>query len=466
MKVLMVSSELAPLAKTGGLADAVAGLARALGARGHEVVVLMPGYAHLPPTGTGTGTGTRSYATERARFVELVDTDTPYRVCLLEAPEFRDSDLYLGDVRDAARFLALARGALELGDALDFKADVIHCHDWHAALTPVLARASGLPASTVLTLHNVTYQGGFALHDLPAEPLFGRLERGGMVNFLASGVRHADMITTVSPSHAREILSDDVGVALHRALHARQDDLVGILNGVDYGVWSPESDPWIKYRYSAGDLRPKGHVKRALRRQVGLPIEGGGPLLGLVSRLNWNKGIDLVVHALPTLLEQTDASFVLLGSGEDWLARDLHAAAAAAPDRVAFVEGYDEVLSHRIFAGSDYILVPSRHEPCGLTQLYALRYGSIPIVHKTGGLADSIRHFDPATGRGTGSVFEDADTRGLVWGAATAIGWYRSPKWRQLRRNAMAADFSWENRVPDYEAVYARSMAAHAARAA
>lgn len=462
MKVLMVTSELAPLAKTGGLADAVAGLARALGTRGHQVVVLLPGYAHLPPTGAAT----RSHVTEQARFVEIEDPTTPYRVCLLDAPEFRDSDLYLGDVRDAARFLALARGALEIGDALDFRADVIHCHDWHAALTPVLARASGVPASTVLTLHNVTYQGGFALHDLPAEPLFRPLERGGMVNFLASGVRHADIITTVSPTHAREILADDVGADLQRELRARQEDLVGILNGVDYGIWSPESDPWVKYRYTADDLRPKAHAKRALRRQVGLPADGRGPLLGLVSRLNWNKGIDLLVHALPTLLERTEASFAVLGSGEDWLARDLYAAAAAAPDRVAFVEGYDEVLSHRIFAGSDFILVPSRHEPCGLTQLYALRYGSIPIVHRTGGLADSIRHFDPATGRGTGSVFEHADTQGLIWGATTAIGWYRSTKWRQLRRNAMAEDFSWENRVPEYEAVYARSMAAQAARAA
>ena len=462
MKILMVTSELAPLAKTGGLADAVAGLARALGTRGHEVVVLLPGYAHLPPTGAAT----RAYATERARFVELEDPATPYRVCLLDAPEFRDSDLYLGDVRDAARFLALARGALELGEALDFQADVIHCHDWHAALTTALARAARIPASTILTLHNVTYQGAFALHDAPAEPLFQQLHRGGMVNFLASGVRHADIITTVSPTHAREILADDVGADLQQDLRARQDDLVGILNGVDYGVWSPESDPWIRYRYTANDLRPKAQAKRALRKQVGLPADGRGPLLGLVSRLNWNKGIDLLVHALPTLLERTDASFVVLGSGEDWLARDLHDAAAAAPDRVAFVEGYDEVLSHRIFAGSDFILVPSRHEPCGLTQLYALRYGSIPIVHKTGGLADSIRHFDPVTGQGTGSVFEDADVQGLIWGATTAVGWYRSSRWRQLRRNVMEADFSWESSVPDYEAVYARGLTARAILAA
>ena len=462
MKILMVASELAPLAKTGGLADAVAGLARALGAHGHEVVVLLPGYAHLPPTGMTA----RAYATERARFLELEDPATPYRVCLLDAPEFREADLYLGDARDAARFLALARGALELGKALGFDADVVHCHDWHAALTPVLCRAGGIPAATVLTLHNVTYQGAFASHELPPDPLFDQLVQGGMVNFLAAGIRQSDLITTVSPTHAQEILSDDLGMGLQHDLRARQDDLIGILNGVDYGVWSPETDPWIEDRYTAGDLDPKMHAKRALRKQVGLPAGGRGPLLGLVSRLTWQKGIDLLVHALPELLAHTEASLVVLGSGEAWLAGDLHAAARAAPDRVAFVEGYDEVLSHRIFAGADFILVPSRYEPCGLTQLYALRYGSIPIVHKTGGLADSIEHFDPASGRGTGSVFEHPDTPGLIWGATAAVGWYQSSGWRKLRRNAMEADFSWKSRVPDYEAVYTRSMAARATRAA
>lgn len=459
MKILMVSSELAPLAKTGGLADAVAGLARALSTSGHEVLVLMPRYAHLPRAGSKS----KQRAGRAIRFIELKDPGSPYRICLLDTPEFSEMGLYLGDARDATRFLALAKASLELPEALGFHPDVVHCHDWHAALVPALAAVRDVPLATVLTLHNIGYQGSFLVTDLPEDPVLEALADGDTLNFLASGIRHADAITTVSPTYAAEILTDAFGMGLEDELRDRQSDLVGILNGVDYDVWSPQADPYLKHHYSADDLRPKRRLKRKLQKKVGFDKDRRGPLLGIVSRLAPQKGIDLVVAALPGLLEATDAALVVLGSGDTTLAAELREGASAAPDRIAFVEGYKEGLAHRILAGSDFILVPSRYEPCGLTQLYALHYGSIPIVRKTGGLADSIEHFDPASGRGTGSVFEHADAQGLLWGITTAVGWYRNARsWTKLRSNAMAVDFSWASRVPEYEALYARTVAARA----
>ena len=457
MKILMVTSELAPLAKTGGLADAVAGLARGLSASGHEVLVLLPRYAHLPPAAATI----KKRSAAGVRFLEVKGSSPSYRVVLLAASEFRDSGVYLGDSRDAQRFLALGKAALALPDALKFDPDVIHCHDWHAALVPAMVKARAESVPTVLTLHNLGYQGVFALADLPGEPLLEQLADGDSVNFLASGIRHADAITTVSPTYATEILTHEFGMGLEEELGERSSDLIGILNGVDYDVWSPEVDPYIKHGYSADDLKPKERLKRKLQKKLGFEKDRTGPLMGVVSRLTPQKGIDLLVAALPALLADTNAAFVILGSGDAALVTELGSAASAAPDRVAFVEGYNERLAHRIFAGADFILVPSRYEPCGLTQLYALRYGSIPVVRKTGGLADSIAHFDPATGTGTGCVFEHADAPGLIWAVTTAARWYDDAAcFSMLRANAMAADFSWASRVPEYESLYARVIAA------
>jgi len=461
MRILMISAEYAPLAKTGGLADAVAGLADALSRKGHDVRTLMPGYGRPLPAGYV------STSPERIGEVECTvaaRADGGPSVYVVESDEIgRDGRIYLGDDRDGARFWSFNRAALDVAAALDWRPDVLHCHDWHTALVPALARRSALAATpSVLTLHNAGYQGAYARRVLPAEAqaAIAALEDEASrardhVVFLELGIRHASAVTTVSPGYAREIRTPELGMGLDGLLRARGDDFIGILNGVDYTLWSPESDPFIGARYARDDLSGKRRVKLELCAELGLVDHA--PLVGAVSRLVEQKGFDLFVAALPELLARTRARFAILGSGDPRLEETLSALADAHRERLAFRNGYDEALAHRIIAGSDLLLMPSRYEPCGLTQLYAMRYGTIPVVRKTGGLADTVTHFDSSTGQGTGSVFEHADPQGLLWGLETALGWYEDPEvWRQLVDNALRADFSWDRQSREYEVLYRR----------
>ena len=466
----MVCAEFAPWAKTGGLADAVAGMSDALSASGHDVRVLLPRYSHLPaPRGTRhtvEGVGGPFLLTEIEPDQQAEHAGRRRmrpRVFVLDLAELAGDSVYTGDERDAARFLRLSAAAVAFSAAGRWRPDVLHCHDWHAALVPVFQR---LPprssARSVLTLHNVGYQGVFA-DSVFAQHGFEALEQvlpadaraGGDTNFLRAGLRAADRVTTVSPTYADEILRPEYGMGLEDVLQARGGDLVGILNGVDYGVWSPDHDPFLPQRYDARDLAPKRRLKKRLIERLKLLPDVDAPLVGVVSRLVAQKGIDLLAAIMPTLLQQTNASFSLLGNGDAAIAAELRRLVDVHRTRVSFVEGYDEQLAHEIFAGSDLTVVPSRYEPCGLTQMYALRYGSIPVVRATGGLADTIRHFDPATGIGNGSVFKDADPQGVLWGIRTALGWFADgDTWSRLVRNAMAADFSWPLQVPHYEELY------------
>ncbi len=468
MKILMVCSELAPWAKTGGLADAVAGLADALCAAGHDVRVLLPRYRHVEAP---RGNRHRLEALGRAYVVTELEPEQKAehsggrrpRILFLDLDELTADAVYTNDARDAGRFLRLTAAAVALSADSAWRPDVLHCHDWHTALAPVMQRL--MPSSrapSVLTLHNAGYQGIFAdatvrEHGFAAlEPVLPADARvGGSTNFLRAGVRAADRITTVSPTYAEEIRRPELGMGLDDALRARGSDLVGILNGVDYRVWSPDHDPFLPQHYDARDLTSKRRIKQALLERIALPLGLDAPLIGVVSRLAAQKGIDLLAAALPALLADTTAGFVLLGNGDAALAAELRRLAALHPARLKFMEAYDEELSHWIFAGSDLTVVPSRYEPCGLTQLYALRYGTIPVVRATGGLADTIEHFDPATGTGNGSVFLDADPQGVAWGVRTALGWFADPSvWSRLVRNAMAADFSWPRQAPHYEELY------------
>jgi starch synthase len=461
MKLLMVCAEFAPWAKTGGLADAVAGLAQALGAAGHEVRVLLPGYAHLPAPAARFTLTTPLGEMRLAEITGSPGANAP-RAFAVDLGELTGEGVYAGDARDAGRFLRLAAAGASF-DVEGWRPDVVHCHDWHAALTPVVQRLTADARPSVLTLHNVGYQGVFADHvlaDYGAARLTGVLPEdartGGTVNFLRAGLRAATRISTVSPTYATEILRPEFGMGLEDVLNARRDDVVGILNGVDYGVWSPEHDPFIAAPYSAADVAPKRRTKEKLLARLELDADASAPLIGVVSRLAAQKGIDLVATALPSLLADTRARFALLASGDTTLALELGRIAALHPGRVAFTDGYDEALAHQIFAGADLTLVPSRYEPCGLTQLYALRYGTIPVVRATGGLADTVRHFDPTSRAGNGSVFRDADVGGLLWGVRTALAWFDdAATWRALVANAMAEDFSWRHQVPQYEALYA-----------
>ena len=483
MNILMVCSEFAPLAKTGGLADAVTGLSEALSARGHEVRVLLPKYAHLPLAGMELKPAGKSGT--KYRYLEVVPAASATaagppprgaalgaksrrgsapRIYLLDLAELTPGGIYFGDERDAGRFIRLADAAVELADAIGWLPDILHCHDWHAALVPLVQRARDprRPIPTVLSLHNIGYQGIFTDTVLAA---YGLEEVRSVaapdalvddtINFLRAGLRAADVLTTVSPTYAGEIRTPEFGMGLEDVLNDRAADLVGILNGVDYNVWSPTSDPFIDTHYDATNVSPKYRIKGALERRVGLLPDQNAPLLGMVSRLALQKGIDLVASVLPMLVAATRANFVFLGNGDATVAAELRRLATAHPRRISFTDGYDEQLAHQIFAGSDIALVPSRYEPCGLTQMYALRYGTIPVVRATGGLADTIEHFNPAAGTGNGSVFRDADSQGFLWGVRSALGWFDDPTaWARLIANAMAADFSWRKQVRPYEAVY------------
>jgi starch synthase len=469
MKVLMVSAEFAPWAKTGGLADAVAGLSDALSAAGHDVRVLLPCYSHLAPRGTlhtvkGLGGPFQITEIEPDQKAEHAGRRRARpRIFLLDLAELTGDSIYTADARDAGRFLRLSAAAAALSGSGRWRPDVLHCHDWHTALVPVFQRLEPRSfAPSVLTLHNVGYQGVFADEILPQSG-FAALEQvlpadaraGGGTNFLRAGVRAADRVTTVSPTYAEEIRRPEFGMGLEDVLQARGSDLVGILNGVDYGVWSPDHDPFLPYRYDAANLAPKRRLKELLIERLKLAPNPDAPIVGVVSRLVEQKGVDLLASVLPALLQGTAASFAMLGNGDAPIAAVLRSLADAHRTRVSFIEGYDEKLAHEIFAGADLTVVPSRYEPCGLTQMYALRYGTIPVVRATGGLADTIQHFDVATGVGNGSVFLDADPQGVLWGVGTALSWYSdAAAWSKVVQNAMAADFSWPRQVPHYEELY------------
>jgi starch synthase len=470
MNVLFVVSECAPLIKTGGLADVAGALPGALAREGCPVRVLMPAYPGLEPKLTDSR--------ELLTFDDLFGG--PARVVggqaagldllLLDAPHLYDRVglIYLGpDGKDwpdnAARFAALswAGARIGLGELNDgWRADVVHAHDWQAGLTPVyLSAMPGRPA-TVMTIHNISYQGHAPawLRDALRLPASGFTPQGfefwGGINFLKAGVVYADAITTVSPSYAHELMSPDFGMGLEGVIEARAGRLHGILNGIDLDCWDPESDPAVL------PFGPRTMARRAANRQAlaeEFGIETEGPLFGVVSRLTPQKGLDLLLSSLHDLLDR-QAGLVLLGSGDPDLEHAFTGAAHAHPGQVGVRIGYDEPLSHRIYAGSDVIVVPSRFEPCGLTQLYGLRYGALPLVARTGGLADTVIDANDAArkaGAATGFQFQPGSVRALKEAINRACDCFLDNKvWRHMQRNAMKHPVGWETSAASYRALY------------
>jgi len=473
VRIFNACAELVPLAKSGGLGDVTTGLTRYLAGAGHDVVTLLPRYGVIaapaktnPPV---AGPILLKVADETLDYsIYAQETGASLgRVYVVDCPELLGDEIYGSGEREAHRFILLCRAALELCRTLDWPPQIIHCHDWHTALIPAMLRDAEQESywagtSTVLTIHNIGYQGVFparVLRDAGFENLLSLTDPEDLardeINLLKTGIRHADALTTVSPTYAAEIQSSEFGMGLENLLRQRRHRLQGILNGADYSLWNPQSDPHIEAHYSAESPSNKVRNKTALADEVALDITVDVPLIGMVSRLVLQKGIDLLVAVLPGLLREQDVGCVVLGTGESAYTDQLRALALDWPDRLAFIEAYDEGMAHRILAGSDILVIPSRYEPCGLTQLYALRYGTVPVVRQTGGLADTIRQFDPATGAGNGSVFKQASARGLRWGLSTALDWYRDPNaWNQIVLNGMREDFSWQHRGRDYEALY------------
>jgi len=479
LNIALIASEIAPLAKTGGLADVTNALTRYLHGAGHDIRPFMPLYSTIDTAHL------RIAPIDFLRDVPLQIGPHRYRysvlsaqlpgsrapVYLIDCPVlYGRGSIYTTDADEHLRFLALTRAALECCQRMVWSPHILHCHDWHSSFGPLFLKTiyawDRLFQSTrsVLTLHNVGYQGvfsagavddlqlGMGRHFIHQEDL-----AAGHINSLKHGILYADEITTVSPTYAKELRSAEFGMGLEGVIAGRGDAVIGILNGVDYREWNPRTDRYLPRHYDATRLSVKGQLKGVLADRLGLDCGDGTPLAGVVSRLVYQKGIDLLVEALARVFASRDLACVVLGSGEEPYERALTDLARAYPARLAFQRGYDEQLAHWIEAASDLYIMPSRYEPCGLNQMYSLHYGSVPIVRETGGLADSVEPFDPASGKGTGFLFKEFDAAALERTLSQALDLYRAPTlWKRMVHNGMAQDFSWARRGAEYVRVFER----------
>ena len=483
LNILITASEAVPFAKEGGLADVVGALPKFLKARGHDVRVVIPRY----------------YKVDRQRFElrelpgvlavpmgvigemycgvlegRIPGSEVP--VYFLEHEEYYGRDtLYEKDNRgyldNDNRFIFLSRASLELCKMIRFTPDLVHAHDWHTAAVPLLMNTLYRhdpqlgQAASLLTIHNMQHQGSFYEGAMDVLGVgwehfnFLGLEMQGQVNLLKGGIYHATLLNTVSEGYAREIQTPEYGWGLEGVVRERAGALCGILNGVDYEEWNPESDPHLAANYSASEAGGKALCKQELQRTLGLPERAEVPLIGMVSRLVKQKGIDTLAEAMPRLLE-LDIQIVLLGAGEPWAHFYFGDLAQRHPERFACRIGYDNRLAHQIEGGCDFFLMPSAFEPCGLNQMYSMRYGTLPIVRATGGLDDSVQNFDPSKGTGDGFKFWDLNAGALFDTVGWAVHtWYRDPEAiRTLRQNAMAKRFTWEEAAAKYERLYLEAV--------
>ena len=475
MKILLASSEVHPFSKTGGLADMVGALGKALGHAGHEARIVTPLYRGIRekfpeirrvdwefdlPLGAGRA---------QAELFSL-EIEKGLTIYFIHHPAFFDRiSLYEENNRsysdNAERFIFFSKCVAHLARYLAWRPDVVHVHDWQAALVPALMLQQrregwGNPPPTCLTIHNLAYQGtfpaaAFALTNLPED--FFNVEGAefyGQLNCLKAGIAFADAITTVSPRYAREITTEEFGCGLDDRLRQRQKQLFGILNGVDYEEWNTTNNKFLINSYSATRLAGKTENKLALQNELGLPQSKKVPLFGTISRLAEQKGVDIELGALEEMLS-ADIQFVLLGSGSPAYERGYRELARRFPSKVAVHIGYDDELAHRIEAACDFYLMPSLFEPSGLNQMYSLRYGTIPIVRVTGGLDDSVIDFTEDAVRANGIKFREYSARALAKAMRKALALYENPALlRRIRQNAIKADFSWEQTVGEYLKVY------------
>ena len=483
LQICFVASEVTPLAKTGGLADVSSALPRYLHAQGHDVRLFLPFYSSIDtralelvplesvkevPVALGAHRYTFSIIAAR-----LPGSSLP--INLVHCPAlYNRPGIYSAGADEHLRFLLLTRAAIETCQRSGFAPHIFHCNDWHTAFAPLYLRSVYAwdrlfaRTRTVLTIHNIGYQGIFpasSASDLglaDAQHLLHQDElRSGRINSLRHGILYADVITTVSPTYAREICTDEYGMGLQGALRARGAAVIGILNGVDYTEWNPATDPHLPHHYSAEDLAGKTRMKQFLMRTLKLELGRRVPLLGMITRLTVQKGIDLLFDALPRVLANRNLRAVVLGSGELRYEEFFTALQRAHRGKVIFHRGYSEKLAHLIEAASDVFLMPSLYEPCGLNQMYSLKYGTVPIVRRTGGLADSVQLYDPDTGTGTGIVFNDYNPQAAAWAINATVDLYQNrAAWTRIMLNGMAQDFSWENQGAQYVELYTRLVGA------
>lgn len=486
MKILMVSAEAVPFAKTGGLADAVSALALSLSKLGHDVKIVMPRYYKIDrrnlvkldgPLGVPVGTGQEWTAV----YTALLPGSKNVHVYFLDHENCFGRDGVYGTKAEPDffdnpyRFSLLCHGSLQVCNKLSWFPDIVHAHDWSAGLAPVLVKhvcrqqSAFSHTASVFTIHNMGYQGVYGKEkfaDLGIDwgLYYGAgFERNGAINFLQAGISSADMVTTVSPTYAREIQTPEGGFGLDGLLRVRSDVVKGIVNGVDTDVWNPEKDKLIPANYSKENMSGKAECKKALQEYFGLAVRPDVPVVGMIGRLVSQKGIAEVVAptygSLWRICTSMDVQFVLLGSGERWAEDEINSLQSKLPNFRAKI-GYSESISHLIEAGSDFFLMPSRYEPCGLNQMYSELYGTLPIVRRTGGLADTVQNYNEHTGEGTGFMFDQLTPQSVYDTVGWAVWAYYNKKEHilNMRKRAMSQDFTWTKSCRSYEDVYKEAL--------
>ncbi|RNF39095.1 glycogen synthase GlgA [Planococcus salinus] len=473
MKIVMAASECIPFVKTGGLADVVGSLPKELAKLGHDVTVILPKYSVIPEEQQAEFSRGEEipvpFAEKMVSSALFTTVQHEVRYVFVEHDGYFGREQIYGQADDGERFAFFSRAVLAVLQNREYPADILHLHDWHTALIPFLLekdhRYKDLQGAlkTVLTIHNLQFQGVFPKELLTAslqmdEQYFNEqgVEWYGNLNMLKTGILFADKVTTVSPSYRDEILTEQYGEGLHPLLQKRKADLQGILNGLDTSFYNPATDLAIEMEFDYTSVEGKGVNKRAVQSRFGFRQRGDIPLLTMISRLAGQKGIDVLKETLPGILEKNDVQFVLLGSGEEQYEQFFQKLATDFPGKAAVYIGFDEPLAHLLYAGADIFLMPSHFEPCGLSQLISMRYGTVPVANKTGGLKDTVHEYDAAQQAGNGFLsdfskgdsFDDAIQRALTM-------YQQSSHWDKIKRNGMQGDYSWSRSAKEYAEVYA-----------
>ena len=479
LKILLLSAEVVPFAKTGGLADVAGSLPKAIRALGHDVRVAMPRYGRVDPQRFELKEVVPRFPVPMDKQLEEagvlqghIGSDVP--VYMIENGKYYDRDGIYMYPDDAERFIFFCRSSLEMLRHLDWQPDIIHCHDWHTAIVPNWLKTIYkedpffAQTATVYTIHNLAYQGvfGYRVLEIAGIAEYGFMYHPEMadltevVDFMARGIFFADVINTVSERYAREILTPEFGEKLDPLLRDRRDRLFGILNGIDYEVMNPATDKYIAQNYDAEHPEKRSPNKLALQQEAGLTADAAVPLVGIISRLTDQKGFDILADVIDHLLD-LDLQFVVLGTGDPHYHEMFSRVAQAYAGKAAVFLTFNAELAQKIYAGADLFLMPSRFEPCGLGQMIAMRYGSVPVVRATGGLADTVRDFDPRSGEGNGFSFEPYDRWALFAAIMRAVENFKyKDTWRKLQVRGMSADFSWSASARKYIDLYHRALAA------
>jgi starch synthase len=482
LKILILAAEVVPFAKTGGLADVTGSLPKAIHALGHDVRLAMPRYGRIRPDRFDLTTILDTFSvpmdghTEPVQLMHTTLADGVPVYMVQNARYFDREGIYMYP-DDAERFILFCRGILEGIKHLDWQPDIIHCHDWHTALVPNWMKTIYADdpffadTATVYTIHSLAYQGIFGHRVLEVAGIdeYGfvvhpdTVDLNEVVDFMARGIIFADVVSTVSPTHAREILTPEFGEKLDPVLRDRQDRVFGILNGIDIDVYNPATDPYLHTNYNPEDFDRRAQNKLALQREAALREDALAPLIGIIARLTDQKGFDLITPIIESVLQHLNAQFVLMGTGEQRYHDFFLDLPNRYPDQTGVFLTFNAALERKIYAGTDIFLMPSRYEPCGLGQMIAMRYGSVPVVRATGGLADTVHDYDPSTGQGTGFVFVPYDAMALYTALTRAVEMYRHRRvWRELQIQCVQQDFSWQSSARQYVDLYTRARAFHA----